>query len=157
MKGYFSEQGRALGPAGEPEATFYRDLADATGVRTMRSVWADVHPQTRHGVVITEDVIAAGGEFFDALTPYSVDQVASTLGELARLHAFDWESSAPVDTSWLAPAHREHDADARPARDPGQLRRTERCRASHRGRATRNGSSTPSACRRRVNRARAGR
>ena len=103
VKGYFSEQGRALGPAGEPEATFYRDLADATGVRTMRSVWADVHPQTRHGVVITEDVIAAGGEFFDALTPYSVDQVASTLGELARLHAFDWESSAPVDTSWLAP------------------------------------------------------
>ena len=83
--------------------TFYRDLADATGVRTMRSVWADVHPQTRHGVVITEDVIAAGGEFFDALTPYSVDQVASTLGELARLHTFDWESSAPVDTSWLAP------------------------------------------------------
>jgi len=103
VKGYFSEQGRALGPAGEPEATFYRDLAEATGVRTMRSVWADVHPQTRHGVVITEDVIAAGGEFLDALTPYSVDQVASTLGELARLHAFDWEYSASVDTSWLTP------------------------------------------------------
>ena len=103
VKGYFSEQGRAMGQAGEPEATFYRDLADATGVRTMRSVWADVHPQTRHGVVITEDVIAAGGEFFDALTPYSVDQVASTLGELARLHAFDWENSARVDTSWLTP------------------------------------------------------
>ena len=80
VKGYFSEAGRSMGQAGEPEATFYRDLADATGVRTMRSVWADVHPQTRHGVVITEDVIAAGGEFFDALTPYSVDQVASTLG-----------------------------------------------------------------------------
>jgi hypothetical protein len=103
VKGYFSEQGRALGAAGEPEATFYRDLAEATGVRTMRSVWADVHPQTRHGVVITEDVIAAGGEFLDALTPYSVDQVASTLGELARLHAFDWEYSASVDTSWLTP------------------------------------------------------
>ena len=103
VKGYFSEQGRSIGQAGEPEATFYRDLADATGVRTMRSVWADVHPQTRHGVVITEDVIAAGGEFFDALTPYSVDQVASTLGELARLHAFAWENSHPTETSWLAP------------------------------------------------------
>ena len=157
VKGYFSEQGRALGPAGEPEATFYRDLADATGVRTMRSVWADVHPQTRHGVVITEDVIAAGGEFFDALTPYSVDQVASTLGELARLHAFDWESSAPVDTSWLAPRIASTMQTARPARDPGQLRRTERCRASHSRCATRNSSSTPSACWGRVNRARAGR
>ncbi len=103
VKGYFSEAGRSMGQAGEPEATFYRDLADATGVRTMRSVWADVHPQTRHGVVITEDVIAAGGEFLDALTPYSVDQVASTLGELARLHGFAWESPERADTSWLKP------------------------------------------------------
>jgi hypothetical protein len=103
VKGYFSEQGRALGPAGEPEARFYRDLADATGVRTMRSVWADVHPQTRHGVVITEDVIAAGGEFLDALTPYSVDQVASTLGELARLHGYAWDNAHRTETSWLAP------------------------------------------------------
>ena len=103
VKGYFSEAGRSMGPVGEPEATFYRDLADATGVRTMRSVWADVHPQTRHGVVITEDVIAAGGEFLDALTPYSVDQVASTLGELARLHGFAWESPERADTSWLRP------------------------------------------------------
>ena len=113
--------------AGEPEATFYRDLADATGVRTMRSVWADVHPQTRHGVVITEDVIAAGGEFLDALTPYSVDQVASTLGELARLHAFAWESPARVDTSWLTPRIAGTMQSARRARDPRQLRRTERC------------------------------
>ena len=55
VKGYFSEQGRSMGSAGEPEASFYRDLADDTGVRTLRSVWADVHPDTRHGVVITED------------------------------------------------------------------------------------------------------
>ena len=71
VKGYFSEQGRSMRSVGEPEASFYRDLAGPTGVRTLRSVWADVHPETRHGVVITEDVIAQGGEFRDALSPCS--------------------------------------------------------------------------------------
>ena len=127
VKGYFSEAGRSMGAVGEPEATFYRDLADATGVRTMRSVWADVHPQTRHGVVITEDVIAAGGEFLDVLTPYSVDQVASTLGELARLHGFAWESPERADTSWLRPRIASTMQTRGRARDPRQLRRTERC------------------------------
>ena len=157
VKGYFSEQGRAMGAgrrAGGDAST--ATLPTPPVCARCGSVWADVHPQTRHGVVITEDVIAAGGEFFDALTPYSVDQVASTLGELARLHAFAWESSARVDTSWLTPAHRGHDADARPARDPRQLRRTERCARPIRRCATRNSSSTRSACWRRVSRARAG-
>ena len=60
-KGYFSDEGRKFAHVGEPEAHFYRDLADITGVHTFRSVYADVHPETRHGVIITEDVVAAGG------------------------------------------------------------------------------------------------
>jgi hypothetical protein len=103
VKGYFSEAGRSSGPAGEPEASFYRDLAHDVGVRTLRSVWADVHPETRHGVVITEDVIEAGGEFRDALTPCSVEQTAELLGELARLHAFAWEDERVGATPWLVP------------------------------------------------------
>jgi hypothetical protein len=102
-KGYFSEQGRAIADVGMPEALFYRDLAPDTGVHTLRAVWADVHPQTHHGVVITEDVIEAGGVFLDALSPYSVDQVASTLEQLARLHAFAWERPERLDATWLAP------------------------------------------------------
>lgn len=102
VKGYFSEQGRSMRSVGEPEASFYRDLAGPTGVRTLRSVWADVHPETRHGVVITEDVIAAGGEFRDALSPTSVEQTASLLGELARLHAYAWENPALTTKEWLA-------------------------------------------------------
>jgi hypothetical protein len=105
VKGYFSEQGRSMGSAGEPEASFYRDLADDTGVRTLRSVWADVHPDTRHGVVITEDVIEDGGVFLDALSPCSVEQTASLVGELARLHAFAWENPPLAATTWLAPRH----------------------------------------------------
>jgi hypothetical protein len=102
-KGYFSEQGRSSGPAGEPEASFYRDLAHDVGVRTLRSVWADVQPETRHGVVITEDVIEAGGVFRDALTPCSVEQTAELLGELARLHGFAWEDATVGATPWLTP------------------------------------------------------
>jgi len=103
VKGYFSEHGRSMGYAGEPEAMFYRDLRDHIGARTLCSVWADVHPATRNGVVITEDVIAAGGVFLDALSPYSVEQVASTLEELARLHAFAWEHPERASASWLTP------------------------------------------------------
>ncbi|HXY91329.1 MAG TPA: aminoglycoside phosphotransferase family protein [Acidimicrobiia bacterium] len=103
VKGYFSEQGRVGARAGEPEASFYRDLADAVGVRTLRSVWADVHPETRHGVVITEDVIEAGGAFRDALTPCSVEQTATLLGELARLHSYAWDDASVASVPWLVP------------------------------------------------------
>ena len=101
-KGYFSELGRALAHIGEPEARFYRDLAGVTGVHTLRSVYADVHPETRHGVVITEDVIEAGGTFLDALSPYSPEQVAWSLEELARLHGATWGDAALASEPWLA-------------------------------------------------------
>ena len=102
-KGYFAEHARSMGFVGAPEASFYRDLAEATGVRTLHSVWADVHPETQHGVVITEDVISGGGSFLDATSPCSVDQLAALLGELARLHAHAWEDARLADTAWLAP------------------------------------------------------
>ena len=102
-KGYFSEQGRSIAHVGEPEAGFYRDFAEPVGIRTLRAVWADVHPDTRHGVVITEDVVAAGGVFLDATNPCSVEQTASLVGELARLHAYAWEQPDVVSASWLVP------------------------------------------------------
>jgi len=103
VKGYFSDVGRTIAGVGEPEACFYRDLADTIGVRTLHAVWADVNPQTRHGVVITEDVVAADGVFLDALSPYSVEQTARSLEQLARLHAFAWDDPARVDATWLVP------------------------------------------------------
>jgi hypothetical protein len=103
VKGYYAEHGMISAQAGEPEASFYRDLAEPVGVRTLRSVWADVDPETRHGVVITEDVIEAGGVFRDALSPCSVEQTASLLGELARLHAYAWEDTKTTAAPWLVP------------------------------------------------------
>jgi Phosphotransferase enzyme family len=102
VKGYFGEKGRAIVHVGEPEARFYATLADATGVHTLRAAYADVNPENRHGVVITEDVVAAGGEFLDALSPYSPDQTARSLAELARLHAYSWGVDDLVDEPWLA-------------------------------------------------------
>ena len=102
-KGYFSDVGRGSSHAGVPEATFYRDLADVTGVRTLNSVWADVDPVSSHGVVITEDAVEAGGVFCDALDPCTVDRTAETLEQFALLHAYAWEDARLTESSWLTP------------------------------------------------------
>jgi hypothetical protein len=100
-KGYFTEAGRAFRHVGEAEARFYRDIVAVTGVRTLRSVYADVDAATRHGVIITEDVVAQGGTFLDALSDYTPDQAAESLAELATLHAATWGDPAHADTAWL--------------------------------------------------------
>ena len=85
-KGFFAEAMRVFRAAGEPEALFYRDLAPSIPMRTLRSVYADVDPTTRHGVVITEDVVAQGATFLDSRSPYTPDQAADSLAQLANLH-----------------------------------------------------------------------
>jgi hypothetical protein len=102
VKGYFGDKGRAIVHVGEPEARFYATLAEPSGVRTLRAAYADVDPATRHGVVITGDVVAAGGEFLDALSAYSPDQTAESLTELARLHAHCWGPNEMMHEPWLA-------------------------------------------------------
>jgi hypothetical protein len=102
VKGYFSEVGASYRHVGEPEAYFYRDIAGSTGMRTLRSVYADVDPATRHGVVITEDIVAQGGTFLDARSDYTPDQTAESLGELAKLHAATWSQSHYADAPLLA-------------------------------------------------------
>lgn len=103
VKGYFNDIGRAAPYIGAPEAGFYRDLAAATGVRTLRAVYADIDPATRHGVVITEDVAAQGATFLDGNSPYTADQAADTLAQLAGLHAATWSQPRWADVEWLAP------------------------------------------------------
>lgn len=103
VKGYFNEIGRAARYIGAPEAHFYRDLAAATGVRTLHSVYADVDPETWHGVIVTEDVAAQGATFLDGNSAYTPDQTAQTLAEFARLHAATWDSARCAIAPWLAP------------------------------------------------------
>jgi hypothetical protein len=100
-KGYFSDEGRGASGVGAVEAMFYRELARPSGVRTLHSHYADVDPDTRMGVVITSDVIAEGGEFLDALSPYTADQVAQSLEQYATLHAFTTLDRSWVEQEWL--------------------------------------------------------
>jgi hypothetical protein len=100
-KGYFTDKGRPVTFLGAREVMFYRELADFTGVRTLDSVYADVDPQTGHNVVITGDVIVAGGVFLDALSPYTPDQTADSLTQYAKLHGRTWGGKRWADTKWL--------------------------------------------------------
>lgn len=101
IKGYFNETGKPFGFLGGIEGSFYRDLAASTGIRTLKSVYAGVDSQTHHGVVITEDVVVQGAEFLDALSDYSVDQLADSLGELAKLHSSTWQRPELQTARWL--------------------------------------------------------
>ncbi|ADP82142.1 phosphotransferase family protein [Pseudofrankia inefficax] len=100
-KGYFGDVGRPARPAGVPETSFYRDLAGRTGVRTLRSVFADVDTRTGQNIVITEDVVAEGATFLDGLTDCTPDQVADSLDQLATLHAATWADPSLADAGWL--------------------------------------------------------
>jgi hypothetical protein len=100
-KGYFTEVGQAFRHVGEPEACFYRDIAASIEMRTLRSVYSDVDPATRHGVVITEDVIAQGARFLDARSDYTPELAAKSLEELAKLHAATWGDPVQKDAAWF--------------------------------------------------------
>ncbi len=103
-KGYFSDHGGAdYRYLGEAEACFYRDLAAPSRIRTLRAVYAEVDPGTRHGVVISEDVVAQGATVLDSLSAYGPDQTAASLEELAKLHASTWGHRADLEVDWLAP------------------------------------------------------
>jgi hypothetical protein len=105
IKGYFtdcSDSALQSRSAGGPEAMFYGELAEGVGVRTLPCVYAAVDPVTRHGVVITEDVVARGATFLDALSAYSVDQAALSLEQFAILHGRTW-ASAGLAQPWLDP------------------------------------------------------
>jgi thiamine kinase-like enzyme len=101
VKGYFTEVGKVRASAGEPEAYFYRDAIATTNAQSLSCVYAAVEESTQRSVIITEDVLAGGGEFLDSLSPYTPDQAAQSLIQLARLHASTWLSPRFSETGWL--------------------------------------------------------
>lgn len=102
VKGYFNDAGRQARAVSEAETGFYRDLAAPSGVRTLRSVYAEFDLASSHGVVVTEDIVAEGGVFLDGNSPYTPDQTADSLGELAKLHAAFWNDAQYAAASWLS-------------------------------------------------------
>lgn len=103
-KGYFSDTGNwDYRSAGESEAVFYREMATSTGVPTLPSVYADVDPESRHGVVITEDIAASGATFVDPMVARTATQVAENLDLYATLHGRTWGDPRVSGSQWLAP------------------------------------------------------
>lgn len=83
------------------EARFYSEIAPTIGVRVPDAVYASVDPGTGHGVVVMDDVSARGGSFLQAAQPYTVDQAAQSLDQLALLHARTWNRSGTAQAPWL--------------------------------------------------------
>jgi hypothetical protein len=102
VKGYFHEEGWRRPGAGEVEAQFYRNAASMVGARVAHSVYVGIDQKTRSAVVIMQDLVAAGATFLTALSPYTVDQTAATLDQLALLHATNWDSPL-LREDWLRP------------------------------------------------------
>jgi hypothetical protein len=83
------------------EARFYRDLAPEVPITIAESPYAGVDEETGHGVVLLEDLIAAGATFPSPLEPWTPDRVALSVRGLAALHAKFWGDQLGHDP-WLA-------------------------------------------------------
>ncbi len=85
------------------EAHFYATLAPQLDVRAPRAYYTAVDDAAEQAIMIMDDVVANGGTFMNAFTPYSVSTARDTLGQLARLHAATWGCEGLTDLDWLAP------------------------------------------------------
>lgn len=86
------------------ETRVYRDLVGEIPVRTPRTYYAGIDETTGHAVVIMEDIVAEGGTFLSASSPYPLDTTRSTLAQLAGLHAATWSEERRVGLDWMHPA-----------------------------------------------------
>lgn len=103
VKGYLGPESASFVALGQIEARFYSDVAPHLSVHAPPCVHAGIDAETEHGLVLMEDLVAGGCTFLTALSPYSADQAAATLEQLARLHTADRVAIEARDTSWLAP------------------------------------------------------
>lgn len=103
VKGYFAPEHDSFASVGLVEARFYADVAPHLNVRMPPCVHAGIDPETEHGLILMEDLVAEGSTFLTALSPYTADQTAATLEQLAQLHTADPAAIRAHDTSFLAP------------------------------------------------------
>lgn len=94
LKGGFEPHSRAVGmdQMFEREARAYRDVFPAMPLPTPTCYFADYDDERKQGIVIMEDLKAAGVEFCTVLRPQTHDEVARRLTVLARFHAKSWDS-----------------------------------------------------------------
>ena len=85
-----------MAPGYQAEARFYRDIAPMLRAGLPACYFAAVDDSAGQGVVILEDLAAAGARFCDARHPLTVDQTAAGLELLG-----DWHSRTDINTAWL--------------------------------------------------------
>jgi len=69
------------------ESDFYAQIAPQISMTTPPCVALVTDRVANRCILVMSDMIAAGVHFYDALEPLTVDQVAETLDQLARLHS----------------------------------------------------------------------
>jgi hypothetical protein len=102
VKGYFNPDYAQFAVTGQHEVRFYERLAPIVPIRTPTAHYTGIDEQTRHGLVIMDDVVAGGAVFFDQLSWYDVETAKRSLDELADLHAAFWNHPLATE-DWLAP------------------------------------------------------
>src|SRR5258706_12663082 len=69
------------------EGDFYLKLAPSLDVQVPEAVAVVTDREAKQSVLIMRDLIAAGGRFCSALDPFSADEAAASLQQIANLHA----------------------------------------------------------------------
>ncbi|KAB5536332.1 kinase-like domain-containing protein [Coniochaeta sp. 2T2.1] len=82
------------------EAEFYYYIAPTVSMRLPKVWYNGSDTVTGQGIVILDDLKAAGYSFGDPLEAWSVDRVRSGVEELANLHAKTW-GAEQTDFPWL--------------------------------------------------------
>jgi hypothetical protein len=75
------------GPTMVREADFYGKVAAEVDVQVPVCVTTVIDREAQQAVVIMRDLIAGGGRFCSALEPFTAEEAAASLGQIARLHA----------------------------------------------------------------------
>jgi len=101
IKGYFGAPAGQVRLGGR-EARFYAELASTLPIDVPPLRHAGIDEATGHGVVVMEDLVAAGATFLTARSPYTPDQVSATLDQLAALHAATWDAPRLEALPWVA-------------------------------------------------------
>jgi aminoglycoside phosphotransferase (APT) family kinase protein len=81
------------------ESDFYTDIAPRLTVQVPALVAAVVDRAAGHGVIIMRDMVVEGARFCTALEPFTPDQTAASLDQLARLHA---GRAVLADVPWIS-------------------------------------------------------
>jgi len=96
-----------LSPTGVPsvasvgETLFYQTIAEHMPVRRPPCIYAELNDAKDNGVVVMEDVIAAGAVFCSALDAFTPDQARASLDQLASLHAVGWNDRPIYAPQWI--------------------------------------------------------